>query len=69
MATRFYGVQLGGGTAKGYSPDSVSEAAATTSRDVELAVIYTNAGWSKTEVLKAIEAIRDYIVRDTWPPA
>lgn len=64
MATRYYGVNIGG-----YLPKDVSEAGSTTSRTVELAVVYDATGADKNEVLKAIEAIKNYIVSDTYPPA
>lgn len=63
MATRFYGVNVGGGM-----PTDVSEAGSTTSRTVELSVVYDATGANKTEVLKAIEAIKNYIATDTYPP-
>lgn len=64
MATRYYGVNVGGGM-----PLDVSEAGSTTSRTVELAVIYDATGANKVEVLKALEAIKNYIAMDTYPPA
>lgn len=63
MATRYYGVNIGGDMV-----DDVSEAGSTTSRSVELAVVYDATGANKVQVLKAIEAIMQYIIQDTYPP-
>lgn len=65
MAVRYYGVNVG---SKG-SRENVSEAGSITSRTVELAVTYDDTGMSRVEALMAIEAIKDYITQDTWPPA
>ena len=64
MATRYYGVSIGGGM-----PTDVSESGSTTSRSVELAVVYDATGANKVQVLKAIEAIKNYIIGDSYPPA
>lgn len=64
MATRFYGCAFGGDRAA-----DVTEAGSTTSLDVEVAVVYDGTNSSKLATLKAIEAIRQAIVQDTWPPA
>lgn len=64
MATRYYGVNVGGGF-----PTEVSEAGSTTSRTVELAVVYDATGANKVQVLNAIEAIKNYIIEDNYPPA
>ena len=64
MATRYYGVNVGG-----KMPTDVSEAGSTTSRTVELAVVYDATGANKVQVLDAIEAIKNYIIQDTYPPA
>lgn len=64
MATRYFGVNIGG-----TMPGDVSEAGSTTSRTVELVVVYDATGANKVTVLNALEAIKNYIVRDTYPPA
>lgn len=63
MADRFYGVDLGGNM-----PTEVTEAASTTSKAIELRVTYTTTGLTKMDVLRAMEALEGYLVRDTWPP-
>lgn len=63
MATRFFGVNIGGSM-----PSDVSEAGSTTSRSVELSVVYDATGANKVQVLRAIKAIENYIIQDTWPP-
>lgn len=65
MATRYYGANVG---SKG-SRENVSEAGSTTSRTVELVVVYDATGANRTEVLMALEAIKNYIQQDTYPPA
>jgi len=63
MATRFYGVAVGGHNA----PD-VTIGSSTTSKDVELAVVDTNlpAGdiGKKLKVLAALDAIRLAVMED-----
>lgn len=63
MATRFYGANLGA-----EFPQDVSEAGSTTSRTVELAVVYDATGANKVAVLQALEAIKNYIIQDNYPP-
>lgn len=64
MATRYYGVNIGG-----MMPVNVSESGSTTSRAVELVVTYDAAGANKMMVLNALEAIKNYIIQDNYPPA
>lgn len=63
MSTRYYGADIGVG------PADVTESGSTTSKAVELAVVYTTSGLTKTDVLKALEAIEYKITTDPWPPA
>lgn len=63
MADRFYGIDIGGDM-----PADVSEAASTTSKNIELRVTYDAAGMSKLMVLQALEAAYYYVSQDTWPP-
>lgn len=65
MAARFYGVAQGGKL-----PKDVTEQLTTTSAQYEFQIVNTTAtGASKMEALLAIEAIKEYIMTDTWPPA
>lgn len=63
MTDRFYGVNFGGDF-----PTSVLEQSTTTSRVVELRVDFDSTGANKTQVLKAIEAIKNAIIQDNYPP-
>lgn len=64
MADRFYQVQIGGDM-----PGDVTEAAATSAGvPVELRVTYDATGANKVQILKAIDALKQYITTDTWPP-
>lgn len=63
MADTFHGVNIGAGA----SPANVLSQASTTSRTVELRVTNGVAGMSKTELLKAVEAIRNKIVTGNAP--
>lgn len=62
MADRFYGVNRGG------VKKDITEAASTTSLDVEVRFEIL-AGQSRQEIIDALEYIRQYIMEDTWPPA
>ena len=62
MADRFYGIDRGNQGVR-----NVTEAASTTSLDVEVRVDLI--GMSKQEVLLAIDTIKEAIFQDTWPPA
>lgn len=64
MASRYYGVAVGGGM-----PTEVTEAGATTSKDVELVVNLAASAVDRVQVLKALEAISNYVATDAWPPA
>lgn len=63
MATRFYGIDIGGDM-----PNDVTEAGSTTSKNIELAVVYDASGMDKKTVLIALEALYYYVSQDTWPP-
>jgi hypothetical protein len=63
MTDRFYGATLGT-----TFPTGVLESASTTSRDVELRINFDASGANKTVVLNAIEAIKNTIIQDTYPP-
>lgn len=64
MATRYYGAAFGAEVSS-----DVTEAGSTTSLSVELAVVYDATNNSKLATLKALDAIKQAIVEDTWPPA
>jgi len=65
MAAKFYGVALGGDM-----KEDVTTGASTTSAAVELQIANTTAtGQTKETVLKAIEAIRQAVLADTYPGA
>lgn len=68
MTNRFYQTTLGG-----TNVEDVTEAGASGLASggvvVEVGVHYDGTGMNKLQVLQQLEAIRDYIVRDTYPPA
>lgn len=64
MADHFYGIDAPGA---GADPDGVSTGTSTTSKKVELRVEDAVSGNNKTEVLKAIDTIRAYIVESDAP--
>lgn len=65
MADRFYSCEFGTTMKSG-----VTEAAATTAAaDVEVRVTYDATSNSKQAALNAIDAIKQKILEDTWPPA
>lgn len=64
MTTRYYGIDLGGDM-----PTDVTESASTTSKAIELQVVFTTTGMTKMDVLKAIEALENYVTTHIWPPA
>jgi hypothetical protein len=63
MATRFYGANVGASM-----PIDVLESGSTTSRTVEVAVVYDAVGANKQTVLNALEAIKNAIIQDEYPP-
>lgn len=64
MATRYYGADIGA-----TMPNQVTEAGSTTSKNIELAVVYDATGMDKQKVLNALEAFKSYLLQDTYPPA
>lgn len=64
MATRYYGAPFGADVSS-----DVTEAGSTTSLACEFAVVYDGTNNSRLQTLKALDAIRQAIVEDTWPPA
>ena len=63
MATRYYGANIGV-----TMPEQVVESGSTTSSTVEIAVVYDATGANKHTVLNALEAIKNRILTDTYPP-
>ena len=63
MADTFYGVNIGGGI----EPFNVSTGSSTTSKKIELRIENGVSGMSKTEVLKALEAIDAKIIEGNAP--
>ncbi len=64
MADRYYQVPLGGDTA-----GDVTEAGSSSLAWLEVAITYTATGNSKLEAVKALDAVKAYILQDNWPPA
>lgn len=64
MTERWYNVALGGDLA-----ENVAEGAADTSQYVAVRCTYDASGNSKTETVKALQAVIYYILQDSWPPA
>lgn len=64
MADRYYQVPLGGD-----SKENVTEAGSSSLAWVEVAVTYDATGNSKMQFLKALEAVKQYVLSDAWPPA
>lgn len=63
MAARYYGVPLGGDM-----KTDVTEDSSTTSAAYEFVIANTTlVGSSKMTALKALDAIRQKLVEDTWP--
>jgi len=62
MASRYYALEIGD------NEYEVAEGASTQSKTVEIAVnLADNA--TREQVLVAIDNIKNYILRDIWPPA
>lgn len=65
MADRYYTAIVGADT-----PTDVTEgAAATPANFIDVRMTYDAIGASKMEAIKALDAIRDYITQDNFPPA
>lgn len=64
MSDRFYSVPLGGDL-----PENVTEgAAASPAAFLDVRITYDATGASKEQFYKALGAVRDYILQDTFPP-
>lgn len=64
MANRYYNAPLGAKLAQ-----DVAEGAADTSQLVAVRVTYDATGATKENVLLALDAVRQAITEDTYPPA
>lgn len=63
MTDRFYNAPLGAQIAQ-----EVAEGAADTSQYLAVRVTYDATGNSKEMTLLALEAVRQYVLQDSWPP-
>jgi hypothetical protein len=63
MAERFWNAPLGA-----QIPQEVAEGASDTLQYVSVRCTFDATGNSKELALLAINAVRDYILQDTWPP-
>lgn len=64
MADRYYAVALGGDL-----PENVTEgAAATPAAFIDVRMTYDATGASKEQAVKALNAVRDFILQDSFPP-
>lgn len=63
MADHFIGVNIGAG----FDPAGVSTGTSTTSKKVELRINDGVSGNNKMEVLKALEEIKAYIIKNNAP--
>lgn len=62
MASRYYALEIGD------NEYEVAEGASTQSKTVEIAVNLDDSA-TREQVLVAIDNIKNYILRDVWPPA
>lgn len=62
MADRIYGLD------RGQTEFSVSEGSSSPTLDVEV-VVDLAVGLTKSEVLQALDMIKNHIVKGNWPPA
>lgn len=63
MANHYYGVNIGAGA----DPAGVATGTSSTGKNVELVILDGVSGNSKTEVLKAIEEIKNAILEGNAP--
>lgn len=63
MANHYYGVTVPGAQTAG----SVTKSTSTTSKNVELVILDGVTGNNKAAVLRALDAIRNYITTDSAP--
>lgn len=63
MSDRWFNAPLGAQIAQ-----EVAEGAADTSQYLAVRVTYDATGNSKEMTLLALEAVRQYVISDSWPP-
>jgi hypothetical protein len=63
MADRFWNVALGGDLA-----ENVVEGASDTSLYLAVRVTYDATGASREQAIKALDAVKYYLLQDSWPP-
>lgn len=64
MADRFYSCEFGAS-----KTDVAETASSTAAADVEVRITHDASANSKLNALLALDAIRQRILEDTWPPA
>jgi len=74
MATRLYGISIGEGEFSVTETAGSAVAADKVELTVELATTAVNSGATtrgvlKSEVLEALEKIKNHIIKGNWPPA
>lgn len=62
MASRYYALDIG------QNEYQVAEGSSTQSKTVEVAVDLADSA-TRDQVLVALDNIKNYILRDSWPPA
>jgi hypothetical protein len=63
MADRFYSLD------RGETEFQITEGAATSGEDIEVRFDLSVTGLERDEVLRALEMIRNHIIKGNWPPA
>lgn len=63
MANRYYRVPLGGD-----SKEDVTEAGTSSLSWLEVGITYDASGNSKMLAIKALDAVKQYLLADPWPP-
>lgn len=75
MATRRYSVAVGAGNDTGNTAITEAVGAATVTTAIELTIDLANVltgstlPLTKQDVLQALDLLRDYIIKDDFPPA
>lgn len=62
MASRYYGIN------RGATEDGVTDNSSTTSKDLEVVFDLTK-NFTQEEILRALEYISNYILKNQFPPA
>ena len=61
---RYYGIDIGQGL-----PKDVVESTTSTGKDIEIVFIYNTEGADRRKAVDALNALKYYLLFDTWPPA